>query len=83
MNFGATNYVNSYLVDTDNITDMDLKNAIEYCSTNSSKVGHTQKFGEYHVIHGEILQENFELESLIAKIAQNESTPEIKVFIYE
>ena len=69
----------SYLIDTDDITDTDLRDAIDFCLQAPGQIGHMGKFGPYEVIHGSIMQTGYAMNDELQRIAVGEDIPEIYV----
>ena len=69
----------SSVVNTDDVKDKNLKDALEFTAKASGKIGHSGTFGPYEVIHGSILQAGYAMNEEIKKISEKEDLITISV----
>lgn len=70
----------SYLVDTDDIQNDNVKNAIEYLVEKDNTEMGSKKFGDYiTVVYGELIQDGYVVSNELNDIAINDDIPEASV----
>jgi hypothetical protein len=76
INIGTEDEPQSYLVDTDQIQDKDIRETIDFVIDNPNG---TKQIGRFFVSYGTIIQQGYDFNNALHDIALEEEYPELYV----